>query len=106
MFLNGCAELRFGGRAPAPARLLGELLAIERALGRDRARERPQGPRTLDLDLLVWGRLVLSESGPPPLTLPHPELHRRAFALAPLVELAGPDLEVPGPAGGRAGDLL
>jgi 2-amino-4-hydroxy-6-hydroxymethyldihydropteridine diphosphokinase len=65
-----------------PRRLLGELLVIERAHGRER-RER-WGPRTLDLDLLHSPDLVLSEAD---LTLPHPELTRRAFALAPLVDV-------------------
>jgi 2-amino-4-hydroxy-6-hydroxymethyldihydropteridine diphosphokinase len=59
------------------------------------------GPRTCDLDLLLVGDLVVDEPG---LTVPHPRLHERAFALAPLVELAGPELVVPGR--GRAGDLL
>jgi 2-amino-4-hydroxy-6-hydroxymethyldihydropteridine diphosphokinase len=68
-----------------PSALLNELLRIERLHGRER-RER-WGPRTLDLDLLFSPELVLDE---PHLTLPHPELARRAFALAPLVDvLAG-----------------
>jgi 2-amino-4-hydroxy-6-hydroxymethyldihydropteridine diphosphokinase len=66
-----------------PQRLLAELLAVERAHGRER-RER-WGPRTLDLDLLDSPGLVLAEPG---LTLPHPELLRRAFALAPLIDVA------------------
>src|SRR6266540_2141687 len=63
-----------------PQRLLVELLAVERAHGRQR-RER-WGPRTLDLDLLDSPGLVLTGSE---LTLPHPELLRRAFALGPLL---------------------
>lgn len=69
--------------ALAPGELLPELLAIERAHGRER-RER-WGPRTLDLDLLYSPALLLNEAA---LTLPHPELTRRAFALQPLLDVA------------------
>ena len=69
--------------ALAPGQLLLGLLAIERAHGRER-RER-WGPRTLDLDLLYSPALLLSETA---LTLPHPELTRRAFALQPLLDVA------------------
>jgi 2-amino-4-hydroxy-6-hydroxymethyldihydropteridine diphosphokinase len=79
-FLNAAVLL---DSALSPIQLLGELLAIERAHGRER-RER-WGARTLDLDLLFSPALVLSE---PQLTLPHPELPRRAFALAPLIDVA------------------
>ena len=65
-----------------PAALLEALLGIERAHGRLR-RER-WGPRTLDLDLLLWGERVVDVPG---LRIPHPELHRRRFALEPLAEL-------------------
>jgi 2-amino-4-hydroxy-6-hydroxymethyldihydropteridine diphosphokinase len=101
-FTNACAALAFAA-APAPPALLAALLAVEAACGRDRSRELRLGPRPLDLDLLVWGGRVVGEPG---LVLPHPRLGARAFALVPLVELAGPDLLIPGPAGGRAGDLL
>jgi 2-amino-4-hydroxy-6-hydroxymethyldihydropteridine diphosphokinase len=66
----------------APEELLPRLLAIEQAQGRVR-RER-WGPRVLDLDILLWGERVLSV---PELRIPHPELHRRRFALEPLAEL-------------------
>lgn len=102
-YVNACAELTFR-RAPEPVELLAALLAIEVRGGRDRAREVPMGPRPLDLDLLLWGPRVLELIGPPRLHLPHPHLHERAFALAPLVELAGPDVAIPGH--GRAGELL
>jgi 2-amino-4-hydroxy-6-hydroxymethyldihydropteridine diphosphokinase len=69
--------------ALAPGVLMTQLLAIERAHGRER-RER-WGPRTLDLDLLFTPALVLNEAH---LTLPHPELARRAFALSPLLDVA------------------
>ena len=87
-FLNGAAMIETTLAAPE---LLGELLAIERELGRTRNGHR-NGPRTIDLDLLLYGDLVIDESG---LTLPHPRLHERAFVLEPLAEL-DPELEVPG----------
>jgi 2-amino-4-hydroxy-6-hydroxymethyldihydropteridine diphosphokinase len=79
-YLNAAVLLESG---LAPKQLLQELLLIERAHGRER-RER-WGPRTLDLDLLHSPDLVVSD---PDLTLPHPELTKRAFALAPLVDVA------------------
>jgi 2-amino-4-hydroxy-6-hydroxymethyldihydropteridine diphosphokinase len=103
-FVNAVVEL--GVRARAPLEVLALLLEIESRFGRDRRRETPQGPRVLDLDLLLWDQAELDETGPPRLIVPHPRLGARAFALAPLVELAGPDLVVPGPRGGRAGTLL
>lgn len=65
-----------------PRELLQALLALERALGRER-RER-WGPRTIDLDLLLYGNLILEEEG---LQVPHPRLHERAFVLVPLCDL-------------------
>lgn len=103
-FYNAVMELHFQGKAPSPRGLLEVLLDVERQFGRDRTREVPGGPRAMDLDFLVWGDLVVDDPGPPALTLPHPRLARRAFALQPLVELAGPDLVIPG--AGRAGDCL
>ena len=72
------------------ADLLAALLATEARFGRIRAER--NGPRTLDLDLLLHGELVLNTAH---LTLPHPRLHLRAFVLAPLAEIA-PDLAIPG----------
>ena len=66
--------------------------AESRRFGREREGAPPQGPRTLDLDLLLYGDRVLEEPG---LTIPHPRLHERAFVLAPLAELDRA-LEVPG----------
>lgn len=103
-FVNACAALYFASAPPGPRALLAALLDIEARAGRDRRVETPQGPRALDLDLLVWGAQIVDDPGPPPVRLPHPRLHERAFALAPLVELAGPELLIPGR--GRAGDLL
>lgn len=68
-----------------PEALLDALLAIERRFGRDRAKSIPKGPRALDLDLLLFDDLVISTNR---LTVPHPELARRRFVLAPLAEIA------------------
>jgi 2-amino-4-hydroxy-6-hydroxymethyldihydropteridine diphosphokinase len=87
LFLNGA--VRLATELP-PRELLERLLAIERRLGRVRTER--FGPRTIDLDLLVYGEQVIDEPG---LTIPHPRLHERRFALDPLAELA-PDLVIPG----------
>jgi 2-amino-4-hydroxy-6-hydroxymethyldihydropteridine diphosphokinase len=81
-FLNMVAELR-GDTPFTPEQVLARLLRIEYALGR--RRDAPRGPRTIDLDLLLY-RDVQQES--PLLTLPHPRLHLRRFVLVPLAELA------------------
>ena len=87
-FLNAAVEVE---TELTPRELLDLLLELERLLGR--TREGPHyGPRTIDLDLLVYGEETLDEPG---LTVPHPRLHERRFALEPLAELA-PDLVVPG----------
>lgn len=86
-FLNGAARLETELSAPE---LLERLLEIERLLGRER-RER-WGPRTIDLDLLLYGDAVIDEPG---LTVPHALLHERRFVLEPLGEL-DPGLVVPG----------
>jgi 2-amino-4-hydroxy-6-hydroxymethyldihydropteridine diphosphokinase len=95
-FLNGVAAVETG---LGPRDLLDRLLRVERELGRRRTGPR-FGPRTIDLDLLVHGDLVVDEPG---LTVPHPRLAERRFVLEPLAELA-PDLLVPGR--GRVSDLL
>jgi 2-amino-4-hydroxy-6-hydroxymethyldihydropteridine diphosphokinase len=69
----------------SPLQLLRGLLAIEHSMGRDRASTPPKGPRSIDLDLLLYGNLVLDD---PALTLPHPSLHERRFVLGPLAEIA------------------
>lgn len=69
----------------SPRDLLRGLLAIEHSMGRNRASSPPKGPRIIDLDLLLYGNLVLDE---PALKLPHPSLHERRFVLAPLAEVA------------------
>lgn len=70
----------------APLALLEGLLEIERSFGRDRAASVPKGPRTLDLDLLLYDDLILEDAA---LTVPHPAMHERRFVLAPLAEIAG-----------------
>jgi len=87
-FLNGAAELETTLTARA---LLDRLLALEQRFGRVRI-PGEHGPRTLDLDLLLYGDEVIDEPG---LTVPHPRLHERRFVLEPLAELAS-GLIVPG----------
>lgn len=94
-FINAVAQLETGLE---PRRLLDELSAIEARHGR--ARPFPNAPRTLDLDLLLYGQTVLAS---PELTLPHPRMHERAFVLEPLAELE-PSALIPGH--GRVGELL
>ncbi|MFC5300340.1 2-amino-4-hydroxy-6-hydroxymethyldihydropteridine diphosphokinase [Azospira restricta] len=86
-FINAVAELRTGLAAEA---LLDALLATEADFGRVRAAK--NGPRTLDLDLLLYDQLTLDR---PRLHLPHPRLHLRAFVVVPLAEIA-PDCRIPG----------
>jgi 2-amino-4-hydroxy-6-hydroxymethyldihydropteridine diphosphokinase len=86
-FLNGAVEIE---TALAPQALLDLLLEIERSLGRVRGER--WGPRTVDLDLLVYGGETVAEPG---LRVPHPRLQERRFALEPLAEL-NPELEIPG----------
>jgi 2-amino-4-hydroxy-6-hydroxymethyldihydropteridine diphosphokinase len=88
-FLNGAVEVetQLGARE-----LLEQLLRIERELGRDRAQSPPQGPRTLDLDLLLYGEERIQAPG---LEVPHPRLHERRFVLEPLFQL-DPGLFLPG----------
>jgi 2-amino-4-hydroxy-6-hydroxymethyldihydropteridine diphosphokinase len=96
-FLNGAAELE---TRLEPRELLETLFDVERALGRTREGGPRFGPRTIDLDLLVYGDREVAEPG---LTVPHPRLAERAFALEPLADL-DPQLEIPGR--GRVSDLL
>ena len=86
-FLNLVAEIE---AELAPEELLGTMQRIERELGRERSIR--WGPRTIDLDILLYGDLVMDR---PELTLPHPCLMERAFVLVPLADLA-PDLVIPG----------
>ncbi len=88
-FLNGAVEIETG---LSPRELLERLLTIEGRLGRVRGEGPRFGPRTIDLDLLLYGEETIDEPG---LTVPHPRLVERCFALEPLAEL-DPQLEVPG----------
>ena len=88
LFLNAVAELETD---EPPRALLDRLLEVERELGRTRDGAR-YGPRTIDLDLLLYGDATIDEPG---LTVPHPWLHERLFVLEPLAELT-PGLVVPG----------
>lgn len=96
-YLNGVAAV---DTELGPRELLDVLLEVERRLGRVRAAEERWGPRTIDLDLLLYGEHVVDEPG---LAVPHPRLRERRFALEPLVELA-PAAIVPGQ--GTAAGLL
>lgn len=86
----------------APMDLLDALLGIEQRFGRTRSDDAGDqwGPRTLDLDLLLYGDAVITLPG---LTVPHPRLHERAFALVPLLEL---DADIVIPRIGAATDAL
>lgn len=87
LFLNAVAA---GATAAAPEALLADCLAVERELGR--VRGEPNGPRTIDVDILFYGALV--RPGPAPI-VPHPRLSERRFVLEPLLEIL-PDLVHPG----------
>jgi 2-amino-4-hydroxy-6-hydroxymethyldihydropteridine diphosphokinase len=86
-FLNCVVELR---TARMPRNLLASLLEIERAMGRRRTVAK--GPRTIDLDLILFGNSIVDTSE---LTIPHPSMHERRFVLEPLAEIA-PDVRHPG----------
>ncbi len=94
-FLNCVAKIDTG---LGPETLLEALQDIERELGRERSF--PNAPRTIDLDLLLFGNRRIDTPG---LTVPHPRMHERAFVLAPLAEL-DPRVQIPGL--GSAADLL
>lgn len=93
-YVNAVARVE---TALGPRELLERLLEIERAHGR--VREYPNAPRTLDLDIALYGERVVDEPG---LTIPHPRMAGRAFVMLPLAEIA-PDAVVPGK--GRVADL-
>jgi 2-amino-4-hydroxy-6-hydroxymethyldihydropteridine diphosphokinase len=79
-YLNGVALVE---TSLSPQAVMATLLTLEAQFGRKR--DRPNAPRTLDLDLIAFGRLVLDEPG---LTLPHPRAHERLFVMGPLAEIA------------------
>lgn len=86
-FVNAVAKVE---TELTPQALLRALLHIEHQHGRERSFR--NAPRTLDLDVLLYGDVQLHEHG---LTIPHPQMHRRAFVLQPLLEIA-PDIGIPG----------
>ena len=98
-FINAAAALE---TALEPGALLEQLFGVERRFGRVRAVDGSDrwGPRTLDLDLLLYGEVIIDETG---LRVPHPRLHERAFALVPLVDVL-PGAVIPGV--GAARDAL
>jgi 2-amino-4-hydroxy-6-hydroxymethyldihydropteridine diphosphokinase len=79
-FINCAIRLDTG---QTPQQLLASILAIERAMGRERKRDK--GPRIIDIDILLFGDSILDGSE---LTIPHPALHQRRFVLEPLAEIA------------------
>lgn len=87
-FLNCVVEIE---TALSPQQLLEGILTIERGQGRNRDDHPPKGPRVIDIDILLFGDLVVQS---PELTIPHPAMHRRRFVLEPLAEIA-PGVEHP-----------
>jgi 2-amino-4-hydroxy-6-hydroxymethyldihydropteridine diphosphokinase len=87
-YFNAAAEVE---TELSPENLLAAMQAVESELGRDRSKEVRWGPRTCDLDLLLFGEAVQDA---PSLTIPHPRMHERRFVLEPLAEIA-PDLVHP-----------
>jgi 2-amino-4-hydroxy-6-hydroxymethyldihydropteridine diphosphokinase len=85
-FLNAVAGLEVD-EEQSPERLLETLLAVERAMGRERSGAGfvPKGPRTIDLDIILYGSRVVDSPG---LKVPHPEMHLRRFVLEPLAQVA------------------
>jgi len=90
-FLNSALRVRW--RDAIASEVMATVIALERLLGRDRRGEARWGPRTIDLDVLVWGTRVLRT---PELEVPHPRLAARRFALQPLIDLVGGDTILPG----------
>jgi 2-amino-4-hydroxy-6-hydroxymethyldihydropteridine diphosphokinase len=75
-----------------PREILDKISRIEREMGRERRGDKEKwGPRLIDIDILFYGKRVIRDKG---LEIPHPDLHKRAFVLVPLLEIA-PDLEHP-----------
>jgi 2-amino-4-hydroxy-6-hydroxymethyldihydropteridine diphosphokinase len=95
-FVNLCIAVE---TTLSPHALLARAQAVEQSFGRDRAKERRWGPRTVDIDILAYDEVMLDTSD---LTLPHPRLFERAFVLVPLAEIA-PDRVI---AGTRIRDAL
>ena len=81
-FLNCAVALK---TAKMPKQLLSAILKLEEDMGRRRSREKPKGPRTIDVDILLFGSSVIETKE---LTVPHPAMHKRRFVLEPLAEIA------------------
>jgi 2-amino-4-hydroxy-6-hydroxymethyldihydropteridine diphosphokinase len=97
-FLNTALAVRIPDARPGE--LIATVLELEQLLGRDRLGEPRDGPRAIDLDVLLWGERVIAEPG---LSVPHPRLAVRRFALEPVIALCGEDVAIPN--AGRAGSL-
>jgi 2-amino-4-hydroxy-6-hydroxymethyldihydropteridine diphosphokinase len=78
---------------PSEDEVLEMVIDTERVLGRDRAREQRWGPRTIDIDVLLWDDLRIRREG---LIIPHPRLGERRFVLEPLADLVGDERRIPG----------
>lgn len=87
-FLNCAVALN---TAKMPKQLLSAILKIEEEMGRRRSRESSKGPRTIDIDILLFANSVINTQN---LTVPHPAMHKRRFVLEPLAEIA-PDQRHP-----------
>jgi len=98
-FVNLCIAI---DTTLSPHALLARAHEVERALGRDRTRERRWGPRSADIDLIAYDEVTLHDSD---LILPHPRLFERAFVLVPLAEIA-PDLRIAGERVADAADAI
>ena len=90
-FLNTAVRVRLPDAIASE--VISTVMEIERLLGRSRRDDTRWGPRTIDLDVLVWGMRTIRT---PELEVPHPRLHERRFALQPLVDLFGEDVVLPG----------
>lgn len=90
-YLNSAVRVRWPDATAAE--LIATVLEIERMLGRDRRGEERWGPRTIDLDVLVWGNRIVKT---PELEVPHPRLAERRFVLRPLIELLDEEVVLPG----------
>ena len=90
-FLNTAIRVRWG--EAMTSEVIETVLEIERLLGRDRRGEARMGPRTIDLDVLLWGPRVIRTQN---LDVPHPRIAERRFVLRPLIDLLDEDVVLPG----------
>ncbi len=93
-FLNAAMYIGVGPQL-TPARLITMVLQLEQRLGRTRDANVRYAPRTIDIDVLLWGARIVDEVGPPALQVPHPQLHQRRFALRPCIDLLGRNALLP-----------